>query len=221
MKFTQIRKIDNIDELDNYLNPKTTPIGLLKTMFKKTKNLSIVKLETEANYGTMLYDADRNKFMVFSDAKYDNFTVNDDKHIHNIFKSLAKDFQDIDKSLIQNNRIKELKEFISGNEMVEHYGVSVDVPDLIISTEVDRDFTVDDIGYGLAGTLFDDDLIHEDKKTLSISNLEDIISTARGETIGRITEIEEIESKFQLSPEYRQQEKEQENEQWQDIPLAR
>jgi len=203
MKFTQIKKINNIDELDNYLNPKTTPIGLVKTMFKKTKDLSIIKLDTAENYGTMLYDSSRDKYMVFTDAKYSDSTPNDNKAIYNIFKSLAKDFQNIDKSLIENNRIKELKEFIAGNEMVEHYGVSMDVPDLSISAEVDKDFTVvDDIGYGtLAGTLFDDDLVHEEKDTLSLKDFEDIIATVKGEVIGRITEIQEIDAQCELSSE--------------------
>jgi hypothetical protein len=202
MKFTQIRKIDNLNELDSYLNPKTTPIGLVKTMFKKTKNLSLIKLDTAESYGAMLYDSDRDKYMVFTDAKYSDSVPSDNKAVHNIFKSLAKDFQNANSSLMQNNRMKEFKGLISENEMVGYYGVSVDTPDLIISTKVDSNFMIiDDIGVGLAGTLFDDDLIHKEKETLSLRDFKDIISTIKSDNLERNAEVQEIDAQCKLSPE--------------------
>ena len=229
MKISMLKKINDVNELDNILNPKTTPVSLVKTMFKKTQGLSVVKLDTEENYGAMLYDSTRDKYMVFTDAKYSDSNPADNRMIHDVFKSLARDFQGIDKTLLENNRIKELKEFIAENEMIVNKGVDIDVPDLIISTDVGENVSVaDDIGYAtLAGSLFDKDLIHEDKKALSLNDFEEIISTAKGEVIGRITEIEATNENIQkengnnLSGDGIGEEQEQENEQWQDIPMAR
>lgn len=227
MKISLLKKINDVNELDNILNPKTTPVGLVKTMLKKREGLSVAKLDTKDNYGTMIYDLTRDKYMVFTDAKYSDSSPADNKIIHDVFKSLASDFQDMDKTLFDNNRIKEFKEFISKNEMVVSNNVDIDVPDLIISTDVGKNISVaDDIGYAtLAGSLFDKDLMHEDKTTLSLNDFEDIISTAKGEVIGRITEIKETNEFIQAENKndltVQEVDAEQENEHWQEIPLAR
>lgn len=178
MKFTQIKKIDNINELDGYLNPKTIPVGLVKTMLRNTKDLNIVKIDTDETCGVMLYDLNRDKYLVFTDAKHDDFIQDNSKTIQDIFRSLAKDFKNIEQSFMKNNRMKELKDIITDNEMVKHYGVSIGVPDLIISTDIGNNFTIaDDIGYGSFVEIQYYDLICEDKEALSLIEFENIMAS--------------------------------------------